>query len=382
MVLLNTNQIIPGARTKGGVKTYVISVHKAAPTVNANTPVCEFTAGSVELDGVDFTLPDLDLTGFENVLAGGTHDYKVLAVPSYDEPADRAAAELASVNYFVDNNNLAESFVHYFIPSALEAQVNAAGGFDYISRQNQLGVATPAEVTLFNNYDEERVKLTDPRYTGKLIEPSGVEYILWRVTPQDNRSKDDAMAGLTNQQLQLFISQQGHIPARWVADTVANQAAAFDTILNKVKRAFAYTSLADAQNNVNATEIRLFVDPTDNLATPVDLDGNAIAGATHIGLFELYQPTVMSRGHEGRMDKIIDVFTKRENSTLGRVNPLYLARDIEVARVSGIREKPNSALTLYADPLVVAEINVTVVTGTSVTLNTAVPVTGKLLDLV
>lgn len=382
MVLLNTNQIIPGARRKGGIKTYIISVHKEAPVVNENDPVCEFTAGSVELDGVDFALGNLDLTGFENVLPDGTHDYKVLAVPSYEEYPDRTTAIANNVNYYVTESTLAESFVHYYLDPQLEADVAAAGGYNAISKRVTYGTATPADVTLFNRYSEALVELSDPRYTGKLIEPSGVEYILIRVTPQDNFSKDDALVGLSNEEIYLFLAQQGHVPAKWIADTVAAQSAAFDAILNKVKRAFAYTSLADAQNNVNGTEIRLFEDPTDDLATPVDLDGNAIAGATHIGLYEYQQPTVMSRGHEGNKDNIVDIYTKREDASLGRVNPLYMARDIEPARVSAGKGMPYNALTKYADPLVVAELNVTVVAGVSIALNTAVADTGQLLDLV
>ena len=359
MVLLNTHQIIPGARRKGGIKTYIISVHAEAPVVNENDPVCEFTG----------------------VLPAGTHDYKVLVVPSYDEYPDRATAAANDTNYFVTDSGLSESFVHYYLDAQLEADVAAAGGFNFISKQVHYGVATPAEITLFNRYSEALVELSDPRYTGKLIEPTGVEYILIRVTPQDNFSKNDALAGLTNQEIGLFLAQQGHVPAKWYADTVANQAATYDTVLNKVKRAFGYASLADAQNNVNGTEIRLFEDPTDDLATPVDLDGNALA-STHIGLFAYEQPTVMSRGHEGDEDNIVDVYTKREDASLGRVNPLYMARDNEVARVSAGKGMPYNALTKYADPLLVAELNITVVAATSIALNTAVASTGKLLDLV
>lgn len=381
MALLNIHQLIPGARTKGGLKTYVLSVHKVAPTVAENDPVVELD-GTVEFDGRDFALVDLNFSAFQTVLPSGTADYKICAVPKYTEPADRTAAGVANVNYYVtpDGNGLGESFVHYFLPAALEASVAAEGGYVTLSKLVAMGAASQSQITLFNKYSDELEKLSDPRYVGHLLEPVGVEYIVVKVAPQDNRSKTDALAAFTDSQILQFLATQGYVPARYVTGTLAAQHSAFGSKLKKVKRAFAFTSLVNADNNVGAIEVRL--NDGDTLSAPKDLNGSALSGSyTHIGLWEYYMPTYMSRGHEGLEDAVIDVYTKGDASVLGRVNPIYLARDLEVARVSAGRGRPYAALTKYADPLVVAEANVTVTTGVAV-VNSAVAYTGKLLDLV
>lgn len=362
--MLNSHQILKGARTKGGIKTYVDAEYVGVPSLGTTVAKTIDFTGDVELDGVVFPLVPLevDVSGIESLLTDG--EYIVHVVPKYDEPADRAAAEAIPLNYFVDNATpLGESIVHYFLPSALEAEMATAGGYTSISKAVAMGSATPAQIQLFNRYSDQLERLSDPRYTGHLLEPVGVDYVIQKVFPQDNRSKVDALVGLTNTELELFIATQGYIAANRVVDTAANIVAAFETpsIQAKVKRAFAYTSLGDAQADINATEVKIKdYDVRANIfSTPLDLDDAAIAGATHFAVFEYFQPTYMSRGHEGREYGILDLYVKDDNAGLGRINPLYMARDFEVARVSAGRGKPLPALTKYACPLPIARFTKT-----------------------
>jgi len=349
--MLNSHQILAGARTKGGIKTYVGAEYVGVPSFGTNTAVLLDLQGQVELDGVVFDLTAFDATTLDAVLVDG--EYCLGVVPRYDEPADRATAEGLGLNYFVTYDREG-SKVHYFLPAQLEADIAAAGGHNELAKLRAMGAATPAQIQLLNRYEDQLERLSDPRYTGHLLEPVGVDYVATRVFPQDNRSKKDALVGYTNQQIELFIATQGYIAANRVVDTVANQSTAYDAILAKIKRAFIYANLADAEADVNGTELRLDYENGDTLGTPVDLDGVAAVG-THIAAFEYFQPTYMSRGHEGTKYGIYDLYEKGDSLLLGRINPLYMARDFEVARVSAGRARPLPALTKYACPLPVAK---------------------------
>jgi len=356
--MLNSHQILAGARTKGGIKTYVDADYVVRPEVTLASDALSFD-GAIELDGEVFDLNTygLDLSTISSLLVDG--DYIVGAVPSYDEPADRAEAEGAGKNYYVSATATGDTILHYFLPSALEAEMAAAGGYDQLYKLRAMGAASPLEIQLINRYSDELERLSDPRYVGQLLIPTGVEYVLRRVFPQDNKSKRDALVGLTNQQIELFIATQGYIAAQRAIYAIGDAYITSDNdgVLAKVKRAFAYDSEADAAADVNGTEIRLDYKTGDTLSSPVDLDGDAITGHSHIALFEYYQPTYMSKGHEGTNPGILDTYTKQDSLLLGRLNPIYLARDFEVARVSAGRGKPLSALTKYGHPLAVAKFN-------------------------
>ncbi len=386
--MLNSHQILKGARTKGGIKTYVDAEYVGVPGLGTNTAKAIDFTGAVELDGVVFYFTDapndvIDLTTFEASMPDG--EYILHVVPRYDEPADRATAEGLGLNYFVDQGTpLGESIVHYFLPAALEAEMSTAGGYTAISKAVYMGSATPGQINLFNRYSDQLERLSDPRYTGHLLEPVGLSYVLQHVFPQDNRSKTDALVGLSNVELQLFLATQGYVAANRVVDTLANAEALFETtsIQAKVKRAFGYASLADAEADVNGVEIKIKdydVRPTI-FSSPLDLDDNPIT-PTHVAVFEYYQPTYMSRGHEGRESGILDLYTKDDATIFGRINPLYMARDFEVARVSAGRGKPLPALTKYAHPLPVAKFTKTGALDFTVNGSVEIYTPGK-LDLV
>lgn len=377
--MLNSHQILSGARTKGGIKTYVGAEYVGVPEVSLNGTSID-VEGAVEFDGVNFALTSFDASSLDNVLPNG--DYVLGAVPGYEEPADRAAAEGLGLNYYVGKNAVGESLVHYFLPSQLEADVMAAGGHTTMAKARAMGTATSSEIQLLNEFEDQLERLSDPRYTGHLLEPTGVEYVLKRVYPQDNRSKRDALVGMTNPQIELFIATQGYVAAqRFVYESTDSYVTGDNGgVLAKVKRAFAYETTQDAQADVDGLEIRLDYKNGDTLSDPVDVDGDPIDYGTYtaVAVFEYYQPTYMSRGHEGTKPGIFDIYEKGDSDVLGRINPIYMARDFEVARVSAGRGLPLPALTKYAYPICVAKFT----KGSGPSLSAASVYTPGTLDLV
>lgn len=360
--MLNSHQILAGARTKGGIKTYVGAEYGSVPTVALAGTTFSFT-GTVEFDGEAYNLASFPFNAatLSSVLVDG--EYTLSAVPSYTEPADRVAAEALSLNYYVDKNAAGESLVHYFLPSAIEASVAAAGGYNNLYKSVAMGSASNLEVQLVNNYSDAIEKLSDPRYVGKLLNPTGVSYVLTRTFDQDNRSKVDALVGLNNSQIELFKATQGYIAAERKVFAKSNVYVTGNNagVLAKVSRAFAYASLNDANADVNAIEIKLDYKNGDTLSAPVDVNNVLIPAGdyTHVAVFEYYQPTYTSRGHEGTNPGIFDMYTKEDALILGRINPLYQARDFEVARVSAGRGLPLSAVTKYGYPLPLAKFVLT-----------------------
>lgn len=357
--MLNSHQILAGARTKGGIKTYVGAEYTTTPTVSVTGAGAFTFTGGVELDGEAFNLASYPFaaTTLNTLLVDG--NYILSVVPNYVEPADRATAESLGLNYYVDNNAVGESLVHYFLPSALEASVAAAGGYNNLYKLRAMGAASGAQIQLVNSYSDALEKLSDPRYVGKLLNPSGLAYVLTRVYDQNNSSKVDALVGMTNQQIELFKATQGYIAAerKVFPKTDAYVTGNNGGVLAKISRAFAYASLNDANADFNAIEIKLDYKTGDTLSAPVDLDDTVIPAAnyTHVAVFEYYQPTYTSRGHEGTNPGVFDTYTKEDATLLGRINPLYQARDFEVARVSAGRGLPLSAVTKYGHPLPLAK---------------------------
>ena len=190
--MLNSHQILAGARTKGGIQTYVNADYATAPTVALSGSTFTFT-GAIEFDGETYNLASYPFvaTTLTSLLVDGS--YTLSAVPAYTEPADRATAEGLGLNYYVDTNGMGDSLVHYFLPSALEASVTTAGGYDNLYKLMAMGSATNAQVQLVNSYSDAVERLSDPRYVGKLFDPTGVAYVLTRNYAQNNSSKTDAL---------------------------------------------------------------------------------------------------------------------------------------------------------------------------------------------
>lgn len=355
--MLNSHQILPGARTRGTIKTYVDADYITDINFSGTG---DFTIeGEIELDGVPFELENLDVTsiiGANGFLPEG--EYVVGAVPKYNEPKDRAEATSNGVNYYVTDTALGESTVHYFLPAELESDVLKAGGQLTLAKKRNMGTATSGDIMLLNRYEDELEKISDPRYVGQLLEPVGVDYVLRQVYNQDNSSRKDALAEMTNQDLELFKATQGYIAAQRKVVAKADAVSNYETAEKqaKVKRAFSYDSEENAKNDVDGTEILLedYKSRPEVFSSPVELDGQTAADGTYFAVFELYQPTYMSRGHYGTQPGTVKLYTRDEApDVLGRVNPIYLANDMTVARASFNRARPLGALTRYAHALVV-----------------------------
>lgn len=361
MGILNTHQVLKGARTRGGIKTYVTAGLIEKPEVTVATTVASFAGGLIEFDGRDFTFAgkSLDFAPLAPLLAD-QHEYIICAVPKYNEYADRAAAEAANANYFVTYAGQGEAFINYFLPSTVEAAVRAKGGALSLRKKRSLGTATPSEIATLNMYDSEVEKLTDPRFTGRLLDFVGIEFMLADVYNQDNRSKNDALAGMTNDQLMYFLSTQGDTLSERKVLTLADANTAYSNKIAKLKRAFGYASQNDAINNVNGHELALPKDgpPSTAFTTPKRLDTGAASAATHVAVYEFYYPSFMPEGHEGMETGKFEFLTKENSAILGRVNPIYYENPMQVARTM-IGSGPKSAATLYADPQAITRIRVT-----------------------
>ena len=71
--MLNSHQILAGARTKGGIKTYVGAEYVGVPTaaVNGGDAAILDITGDIELDGVVFALGQFDSNALNTVLVDG-----------------------------------------------------------------------------------------------------------------------------------------------------------------------------------------------------------------------------------------------------------------------------------------------------------------------
>lgn len=362
MGLMNSHQIIPGARTRGGIKTYTLAGIVEKPTTAVATDTLTVTGGVIEFEGRNFSVAGtLDFgsqVGAANLVSG--RDYLVCAVPKYVEPVSRSAAEALGVNYYIAGTESGESLLHYYIPSSIEAAITAAGGLTTLRAARGLGTATQSQITLLNSYDEAVMKLSDPRFVGRLLDYTGVEYVLVGVYNQDNRSKLDATATMTEAQFKLFLSTQGDILADRSTYTKAAAETKYGAKRFKLKRAFGYTSQVNADADISGVEL----DPKQALSGtgfPKKLsDGSDLsATVTHIAVYEYYCPTFMPQGHEGLELGKYDFVTKENASALGRINPIYYNNPVEVVRTM-IGKGPRTAATLYADPQPLVRVNVAI----------------------
>lgn len=362
MGILNTHQILKGARTPINSKPYVISGVKEKPTVtvtdtSAATSKFALSGGVIELDGRDFSLNGLELnfgttSGIATSIKVGTR-YLVCAVPTYVEPVSKSAATAAGVNYYVSKSEQLETVAHFFIPSSIEQAVLAEGGYQALSHEILKGSPTAAQVNLFNQYSLELEKVTDPRFVGQLLRPSGVKFVLVETLDQNNASSADKLEELNEQEYNDLKSKVNLYYQR----KVYSQAAAIarfetegrlyrvgrDSVNYKIKR---YASEANAIADVSPTATTFAVTG----ATPFTTGS---AGGDFFAIFESYYPSFMPLGLQGNQPKIINILTENDSAFLGRIDPIYMANNLESARWA---RKPLAALTLYADPTPLFEV--------------------------
>lgn len=336
MGLLNSNQVLKGARTPAGDRTYTQAHVREVPVYNqpsANTVA--FTGGVIEVEGKNVSLNgySFSLASVASLVTPG-QQYTLAVVPAYDTPLTRAAAEAAGLNYYIENNYEGETVAYSFIPTAVEQAVLNKGGLHALSQRVYLGSADASDISIFNAYSEAAQRLIDPRYAVfPLPCKEAVEFVLAEIAPQDNASKANALLSKTKAEFDLLRSQ---LPQYYTERRVMNatdSAARYANRLHLIASAKSYANQTDAINDVNGTTI------TVN-ATSV------FTGTNFYAVTEYTYPSNTPLGQVGNQPRVLRFLTKKEVGTLGRINPIYLYNEMTVRAAKG----PASRLTLYADP--------------------------------
>jgi len=344
MGILNTHQVLRGARTPVQTKSYTLIGVAEKPTAaavvdgGATGSALEFTGGTVEVEGKEFSLDGKVLDFFNlTALLKRNAEYTVGAVAKYDEPVSKSAAIAAGLNYYVYPNTQGQSVAEFFINPALEASVTAEGGYDTLADTILKGSPTVAQRNLFNDYELAIQQLSDPRYTAKLLEVKDVEFVLYETYPQSNASKADATEGLTKSDFDKLKAVVNLYKDKKVY-TRAEAIAKFETgvQLHKVYSAVGYASAIDRTNEVNPIAINL------SGATPFTTASTAL----FVTVIEYNYPSYTPLGQTGYRDGVKGFLTKQESAFLGRINPVYLAIPMNPVNMF---QYPHSALTLHND---------------------------------
>lgn len=401
MGLLNTHQLLSGARRPGTIKTYVTSLIKERPVATDTSGTLSLSGGLIEFDGRDWSLDTLtfDLSAAAPYLKSNT-EYVVAAVPAYDEPLSKVDAETnpiyqgKGINYYVtQESGSLEFYATHFMPSEVEASVLPYGGWNALQKKAWTVGLEPAEKLVFDRYSSELEKLADPRFTGRLLPITGVQFILAEVYPQDNSSSPDKTLSMTQTQFEFFLSGQGFVPSErltpttpyTILDPVAKTGTFYtDTTatiglpgvapgskMYRLATVALYSSAANAETNVNPFPVAG--------ATDMDLTEayNFVTAAAPNGLgwtnvfavaYEYYMPSYMALGHTGYEFGINRFITKEQVRSFGRVNPIYLEDQLKSFRVPNAGEA-RPALMWYADPASLFSIMTGVCTPTTVALD-------------
>lgn len=369
MGLLNSHQLLPGARKAGnyvGSKTYALAGLTDKPTTAVDgTTASQLNLGStgvVEIEGKKYPIDGgtnrpntFDFAGISTLLVSG-RDYLLGIVPKYIEPTSRSAAEALNppVNYSVSITSNSEFLLSYFLPSDVEAAVIAVGGLPALQKRVFLGTASTSDINVYNYYSDEVLKLSDPRFTGKLLPIVGYEFVVAEVYDQNNQGLPDVTnkAGFTVNDFNTLKATQGHIPVQRKVMLESAAATAYNSRLWKVASAKRYsTDKTNALADVSGTPITISGTPFNSGATTI-----------YVEIQEYYFPTFMPEGHVGTELGISNFLTKEKASVLGRINPIYLDNPYKVHRTQ-MAPNPRPALTLYGDPVALTRVTATISSG-------------------
>ena len=407
MPLMNTHQVLHGARRPGLLDVYVVGLVASKPTVTISGSTITFAGGQMEFDGRLLPLAGaIDFNAFSTQLpqplpgqTTATACYKVFAVPKYYEPRSRNEAEdpnlpyaAAGVNYYVVNDG-SESFVHYFLPSYIEQMVKEAGGLDYLEFQYLRGDASGKEQRVYQQYYEEYNRMMDPAFIGKDFIPMGTDFVLAQISPSPTIPDPDVTNTMTPSELKYFLSSQPVTPSRLhntVYTLTGPSSGTFFTgpaptnppgltipgqNIIKFRSIILYPSQADADANTNAFPVQFpesLQDITDayNYVMAPQPDGLGWP-SVYAMAWEYFVPGYLPPGQIGYKPQIHDFLTIRDHPSLGRVNPIYMADLFRVPRIcSGLSRR--SAMMDYACPSSLIEVCLTVTAGEppTVALNT------------
>lgn len=405
MGLLNTNQLIEGARNAGTIKTYVNGLLKerpgtvtcvAGPGATASTITLE--GGLVEFDSRDFSLDGLAIN-VDNVASSlrSNQEYVLALVPKYDEPVSKVEAETdptfvsRGINYYVSQNEATKEFyTTYFIPTAIQQQIDSFGGWDEVSRRAWRTGVSGSEKLAFDRYSEQIERLSDPRYTGRLLPITGVEFVLAEVYPQNNEGQADATLSMSQAEFEYFLACQSFVPSERLnplspytltsatAGTFFTDASA--TIGLPVapgSKMYRLSSIALYSSSLNAaSNIDPYVVSYPTAASLAEAYAYVTAaapdglgwGSVFAMAYEYYQRTNNVPGQTGYEDGINKFITKEQHRVLGRINPVYLGDPYAPLRANiGMKNRP--ALMWYADPVYLVKFRTAACTPTTATLD-------------
>ena len=342
----NTSNLFEGGRRRINETYYDLLSVKKVPTVTVNGSVIDFDNGWLNINDshFEFTAGEtaLDLAFLGSLISEGT--YLMSAVPAYDEPRDANEAMSMGLNYYIYDDFRRQSFARPFINPAAIAEIERLGGYVNVSQAVYQGCATAEQTQAFNNYEASRLKVVDPRSMIKTLKPSGFKYVLAKIAPQNNFSKVNALLSKTECELKMLLARIGDTYSDRMVMTTTNAVSDYQDTekLYLIKRAFVYSSEADAQNNVNGVELQ----------RPFDF---STVSEPYVALYIYSYPSDIPVGQEGDFPKIERTLTRANSEYLGRINPIYLENLAPNANVS---TGPSNRLTHYGDPCALLEFEV------------------------
>lgn len=321
MSILSTNQLTPGGRNYNKDYPYIVGNVTTKPTVAVDgvvTTEIDFTGGEVEFESYKFSLDGLsfDLADLGSLVASG-QKFILAAVPGYEEPISQAAAETADVPYYVTSTKLGESLLHYYIPAAIQAEVDAAGGIAQLQKLVLNGLATQAQVSLYNSYKQAEDQYLDPRTSVGPLAPSKVEFVLIEVADQTNYSDDNYFLELDEAEFKYLRATTPALTKVQVL-TEAEAIARYAGREYVIKSGSHYASEADAINNASGTALDLSSGVAATIFT---------TAGTHVRVVEYYVSSNTEISRRGNKPRVIRFLTKKDSAFLGRTLPILLANE-------------------------------------------------------
>lgn len=372
--LMNTHQVLPGARRPGQAVPYVLAGVTSRPTATLAGSAVTFTNGVIEFDG--YSYPLAGAFNFNTIPTAMLKDgacYNIYAVPKYAEYPTRVAAELAGANYYTYTQG-GDTYADFFFPSAVEAMINAAGGINELWDRIANNVATPAERAAYDQYTIALQDMQDPQLVGNPLPIIGVDFIVAEVADQSNKPQRDALADMTGPEIGALMASQGLTSATLSPTTLTIAAPGTFTgvPIQKIKTLVLYPTAGDATAMTNGyvvnypsaeslREAYAYVTRPLVPATPPteceDCDDIVGLGWTTVfgRYWEYYITTNLPPGQWGTKDKVINFITKDQVATLGRVNPIYMAPAFNPARIC-MPMPQRGRLTYYACPTLLARV--------------------------
>ncbi len=367
MGILNSNQVLAGARTAGGYKTYAQVFTKKAPEVRKSGSTITVEGGIFEVEG-NLVSEDLslNLNSIKDLLMDDT-EYTLGLVPKYLEPMSKMDAVSNNVSYYVGMETSLmgnDSVAYQFINPDVEEALKAKGGYTKLSQKVYDGTATPGDITVFNSYEEELEKLRDPRYVISPLFPIGVELVLMQTVYLDNSSKANALWYKDEAGFKNTIARLGEVPAfrKVMTTSSANSMYLSGNKKYLVKSAMSYSSQADAMENENGNQIDM-----ESITTSF--------GGSYVAIYEYNLPSHMPYGQTRKVDGLVEYISKKHSMLLGRIDPIYLARPTFHNYTP--QEVAMSPLTHYADPEPVAKVAVSISGLGALTLDNLEVVNGQ-----